>query len=102
MPKDYIVKLVFDKNHEAMIIMKNKQKIIGGICYRNYPTQKFAEIAFLAITNQEQVKGYGTRLMTKFKNHMQSKGVEYLMTYADNLAIDYFKKQGFSKEIRMP
>ncbi len=33
---------------------------------------------------------------------MHSKSVEYLLTYADNFAIGYFKKQGFSKEIRMP
>lgn len=50
-----------------MVILKNSSKVIGGICYRIYPTQKFAEIAFLAITATEQVKGYGTRLMNKYK-----------------------------------
>ena len=53
MPKEYIVKLVFDRNHESMIIFKNKKKVIGGICYRHYPTQRFAEVAFLAITANE-------------------------------------------------
>lgn len=38
MPKEYIVKLVFDRNHEAMVIIKNDKKVIGGICYRRYPT----------------------------------------------------------------
>lgn len=28
---------------------------------------------------------------------MQLRRVKYLMTYADNLALGYFKKQGFSK-----
>ena len=37
MPKEYIVKLVFDKHHEAMIILKNKSDIIGGICFRQFP-----------------------------------------------------------------
>ncbi|KRX08151.1 Bromodomain [Pseudocohnilembus persalinus] len=102
MPKEYIVKLVFDRNHEAMVIIKNDKKVIGGICYRRYPTQRFAEIAFLAVTAQEQVKGYGTRLMNKFKEQMQKQDIEYLLTYADNFAIGYFKKQGFTKEARMP
>lgn len=77
MPKEYIVRLVFDRNHESMCIIKVYQsvkqdntKVIGGICYRKYPTQRFAEIAFLAITATLQVKGYGTRLMNKFKEHI--------------------------------
>lgn len=102
MPKEYIVKLVFDRNHEAMVIVKNKTKAIGGICYRMYPTQKFAEIAFLAITATEQVRGYGTRLMNKYKERMQKNGMEYVVTYADNFALGYFKKQGFSTELKMP
>jgi len=38
MPKEYIVKLVFDQNHESIALMKNGKKIIGGICYWQYPT----------------------------------------------------------------
>lgn len=34
MPKDYIVKLVFDRNHESLTILKSPQKVIGGICFR--------------------------------------------------------------------
>ncbi len=29
-------------------------------------------------------------------------GIEYFITYADNYAIGYFKKQGFSKSVSMP
>lgn len=67
MPKEYIVKLVFDRNHEAMIIQRNGTKVIGGICFRMFPERRFTEVVFLAITANEQVKGYGTRLMNKFK-----------------------------------
>lgn len=42
MPKEYIVKLVFDRNHESMMIVKDDTKVVGGICYRIYPTQRFA------------------------------------------------------------
>lgn len=34
MPKQYIVKLVFDRNHESMVILKDDLKVIGGICFR--------------------------------------------------------------------
>ena len=32
---------------------------------------------------------------------MADRGIEFLMTYADNLAINYFKKQGFSDNIQI-
>lgn len=58
-----------------------------------YLFQKFAEIAFLAVTSSEQVKGYGTRLMSHLKEHVKTAGIRYFLTYADNFAIGYFKKQ---------
>ena len=31
---------------------------------------------------------------------MQRRTIEFMMTYADNLALGYFRKQGFSKDTR--
>lgn len=70
MPKEYIVRLVFDRRHISMVICKNNV-IIGGICYRPYPEQRFGEIAFCAISGTEQVRGYGTLLMNNLKNYAQ-------------------------------
>ena len=70
-----------------------KGGVVGGICYRPCLTQGFIEIAFCAITADEQVKGYGTRLMNHLKRHMQIDKLYYFLTYADNFAIGYFKKQ---------
>ena len=78
------------------------ESIIGGICYRAYPEMRFAEIAFCAVSASQQVKGYGTKLMNLFKMHAISIGIEYFITYADNYAIGYFKKQGFTKVVQMP
>jgi histone acetyltransferase len=61
----------------------------------------FGEIAFLAVTGNEQVKGLGTRLMNHLKSYCQSIDIYRFLTYADNYAIGYFKKQGFSKEITL-
>jgi N-acetylglutamate synthase-like GNAT family acetyltransferase len=100
MPKEYITRLVFDRNHRAMVGLKGGN-VVGGISFRPFFTQGFAEIAFCAITGNEQVKGYGTRLMNHLKDYCQSVGVFRFLTYADNYAIGYFKKQGFTKEISL-
>ena len=55
MPREYIVRLVLDRKHRSLVIIKNN-KVVGGICYRQYLPQHFAEIAFCAITSSEQVK----------------------------------------------
>ena len=40
--------------------------------------------------------------MNLLKRHAITEGIEYFITYADNYAIGYFKKQGFTKTITMP
>ncbi|KAL4158136.1 hypothetical protein PRNP1_003915 [Phytophthora ramorum] len=101
MPKEYIVRLVFDKNHKSMLILKNGTHVIGGICYRPFEKNHFAEIAFCAINASDQVKGYGTRLMNHLKEYVKTKNITHFLTYADNYAIGYFKKQGFTKSVSM-
>ena len=48
MPREYIVRLVFDRNHRSMCICKRKAdgeiKVVGGICFRPFHSQGFAEI----------------------------------------------------------
>ena len=101
MPKEYIVRLVLDKRHISLAIRRDN-KIIGGICYRPYYEQRFGEIAFCAISGTEQVRGFGTLLMNHLKFYVQKDKIEYFLTYADNYAIGYFQKQGFSKTMSMP
>ena len=40
--------------------------------------------------------------MNKLKDHCKKQGYKYFLTYADNNAIGYFKKQGFHKNLKMP
>ncbi|CAL9037391.1 unnamed protein product [Musa banksii] len=101
MPKEYIVRLVMDRSHKSMMVIRHNQ-VVGGITYRPYISQRFGEIAFCAITADEQVKGYGTRLMNHLKQHARDvDGLAYFLTYADNNAVGYFVKQGFTKEITL-
>lgn len=90
-----------------------------------FPSQGFTEIVFCAVTSSEQVKGYGTHLMNHIKDYHIKHNVLHFLTFADEYAIGelnfqgveasrtgqllilnifagYFKKQGFSKEIKLP
>jgi histone acetyltransferase len=40
--------------------------------------------------------------MDTLKKEMKLRDIQFLMTYADNLAIQYFKKQGFNEQIQVP
>ena len=87
MPRNYIVRLTMDIQHEAMIIRKKYSNgdsksvtsILGDCNFRPFRTQHFAEIVFLAISTSEQVKGYGTRLMNRLKDHAQTVGIRYFV-----------------------
>ncbi|CAN8254569.1 unnamed protein product [Cochlearia groenlandica] len=99
MPKEYIVRLLMDRKHKSVMVLR-RNLVVGGITYRPYHSQRFGEIAFCAITADEQVKGYGTRLMNHLKQHARDvDGLTHFLTYADNNAVGYFVKQGFTKEI---
>ncbi|KAH8307051.1 hypothetical protein KR044_004017 [Drosophila immigrans] len=100
MPREYISQLVFDTKHKTLALIKENQPI-GGICFRPFPTQGFTEIVFCAVTMAEQVKGYGTHLMNHLKDYSIQRNIKHLLTFADCDAIGYFKKQGFSKDIKL-
>ena len=74
-----------------------------GITYRPFNSRSFAEIVFCAISSDQQVKGYGAHLMAHLKDFVKahSPEIEHFLTYADNYAIGYFRKQGFTKDITL-
>ena len=114
MPKDYIARLVYDRTHLSIAIVKKAPdgthaaksdmpgEVVGGITYRPFKGRQFAEIVFCAISSDQQVKGYGAHLMSHLKDYVKATSdVMHFLTYADNYAIGYFKKQGFTKEITL-
>ncbi|EGN99866.1 hypothetical protein SERLA73DRAFT_180117 [Serpula lacrymans var. lacrymans S7.3] len=103
MPREYIARLVYDSNSKSLAIIKRGYKVVGGICYRPFPHRGFAEIVFFATASVDQVKGYGGMLMDHFKTHIHHTypTMMHFLTYADNYAVGYFKKQGFSKDITL-
>ncbi|KAK8095189.1 histone acetyltransferase NGF-1 [Apiospora kogelbergensis] len=96
-----------DNKRESLIILtaivKKPLEVVGGITYRPFKGLQFAEIVFCAISSEQQVRGYGAHLMSHLKDYVKATSdVMHLLTYADNSAIGYFKKQGFTKEITLP
>ena len=69
MPREYITRLVMDRHHWSMAIVKRGLQVVGGITYRPFPHREFAEIVFCAISSTEQVKGYGSHLMKHLMDH---------------------------------
>ncbi len=107
MPKEYIARLVYDRSHESLAILRlpfTPSSVIGGITYRLFVDREFCEIVFCAISSNEQVKGFGSALMNQLKEKVKERTggrVKHFLTYADNYAIGYFKKQGFYKQISL-
>ncbi|WPK24947.1 hypothetical protein PUMCH_002246 [Australozyma saopauloensis] len=102
MPRVYISRLVYDRSHLSMAVVRKPLTVVGGITYRPFDNRGFAEIVFCAISSTEQVRGYGAHLMNHLKDYVRATSpVKYFLTYADNYAIGYFKKQGFTKEITL-
>ncbi|CDO53934.1 hypothetical protein DV113_004955 [Geotrichum candidum] len=102
MPREYIARLVFDKSHVSIAVIRKPLTVVGGITFRPFESREFAEIVFCAISSTEQVRGYGAHLMNHLKDYVKATSrIKHFLTYADNYAIGYFKKQGFTKEITL-
>jgi histone acetyltransferase len=84
-----------DRNSRGLAMVKHGYKVVAGITYRPFAHRGFIEIVFCAVSSSNQVKGYGGHLMDHFKKHIQDTydNVDYFLTYADNYAVGYFKKQ---------
>ena len=103
MPREYISRLVYDRNHASIAVVRKPMTVVGGIAYRPFESHRFAEIVFCAISSSEQVRGYGAHLMNHLKDYVRNTSkIEHFLTYADNYAVGYFKKQGFTKSITLP
>ena len=110
MEKKKIMRHLFDKTHRSIIAMMDtiddededhdlkqikRKTVIGGVVFRPFPERNFAEVVFLAISPNFNSKGYGARLMNHLKEYVKKMGIYNLVTFADNTAIGYFRKQGF-------
>eukprot|EP00835_Amoeboradix_gromovi_P002427 NODE_137_length_18042_cov_0.768823.p10 type:complete len:134 gc:universal NODE_137_length_18042_cov_0.768823:16151-16552(+) len=81
MPGAYISKVVYDRSHNSMLLLKKEDTVIGGICYKPFLHRRFVEIVFAAVKSSEQVKGYGSAIMNHLKTQVKNLGdYRYLIT----------------------
>lgn len=128
MPREYILKQIFDEKHRTLC-MFNDDELIGVICFRPFYENDFTEMVFLAVNFSSQIKGNGSFMVYVFKEYFKYSlfnfkkgGLEeegsiskldfsqmhyfplsipvYIMTYADNSALGFFKKQGFTNNLK--
>jgi histone acetyltransferase len=105
MPKFYISQIIFDIKQKSIALIKiigQKMQVIGGCSYRIFKKYQQLELIFFAIITSEQMKGYGKILMNFLKDRAKSLEIRTIITCADNNAIKYFLKQGFSQIITSP
>ena len=106
MDREHISKLVFDPNHRTLILvsknLSDRNNVIGAATIRVFPEETFSELVFFAVDTQHQAKGLGSKMMNEMKEYNNRKGILSILTYADNFAIDFFKKMGFSSQIKLP
>jgi len=55
MPREYIARLVYDRNSYGLAVVRRGLQVVGGITYRPFPHRGFAEIVFFAIASVYQV-----------------------------------------------
>ncbi|KAJ9137716.1 Bromodomain-containing protein [Pleurostoma richardsiae] len=72
MPKHYITRLVYDRTHLSIAIVKKPLEVVGGITYRPVKGRRFAEIVFCAVSSDQQVKGYGAHMMSHLKDYVKA------------------------------
>ncbi|GAW25762.1 putative histone acetyltransferase GCN5 [Rosellinia necatrix] len=99
-PGHYIAQLVYDRAHLSIAIVKKPFEVVGGVVYKSFEAHQFAEIAFFAIASSYQLKGYGIHLIHHPKDFVKSTSkIMHFMAYADDMALGFFKKQGFTPDI---
>ena len=56
MPKEYIARLVYDKSHCSMVVVRHPYTVLGGLTFKPFVSGQFAEIVFCAIDTTCQVQ----------------------------------------------
>jgi hypothetical protein len=73
-------------------------------CHRKHRSNQGAlQVTGIGGARHAAIQGYGGMLMNHFKMHIRDTypAMSHFLTYADNYAVGYFKKQGFSKDITL-
>ena len=101
MTKEYIIKILFDIEHYSFVLVDEEKVVLGGACFKLFKDKPFIELVFLAVSPTQQSRGCGKDLILKLKEIAIRCDKAHIITYADNYACEFFKKQGFLREISL-
>lgn len=105
----YILRILYDPRHVS-IVAKFQEIVIGGITFRPFytPECNFGEIVFCVVyrgfDKTKNLKGVGARMMNRLKHeclHVFNPSITRFLTYADDTAIGFFSRLGFTKQITL-
>jgi histone acetyltransferase len=95
MEPEYVLRLVFDYRAITVFLFYDGW-VKGAISSRVFTEERFIEVVFLSVDWALQRGGKGRLLMNYLKTIMQFSEIFDFLVCADNKAIDFFQKQGFS------
>jgi histone acetyltransferase len=98
MGTDYVLRLVCDFR-AITVFLFHDGAVKGAISSRIFNEERFVEIVFLAVDGRLQNGGKGRLLLNYLKTVMQSTELFDFLTCADNNAVLFFRKQGFTDRV---
>lgn len=103
MSKTYITSVLYNGKHTTIAAhIVSTSKIIGCITVRIFRERGFAELVFCAVKTENQISGVGANVMAHLKEYLQVINIKHILVYADNSAIGFFEKQGFTANVTIP
>merc|ERR1712232_1535813 len=100
MPRYYVQEMI-DTNKYKPFGAFSFGSMIGGIMWRSFKKDKFAELAFVVVSTRSQEKGVGRCLIHALKADCANNKIAHVLTYGDLNSTDFFNKMGFSEKIKL-
>lgn len=97
-----INKSVRDEQFKSLVLTDNIQsQVIGGCMFKIFTSveHNFVELAYIVIQKKYQTAGLGKVLIDRLKQLCTQMQLKSIVTFADNRAVKFFKKQGFTFEL---
>ena len=79
----------------------DEEEILAALCYQEQHPLNVAELHYFAVSRAHHRQGLGRRLMDAWKADLAQRGLQFIVTYADNTAIDFYNKTDFVKRSEM-
>jgi N-acetylglutamate synthase-like GNAT family acetyltransferase len=91
----YLTDWVFDPDQETVLALSDGAPA-GALCLARFPKHSFAEIVFIAVKSEVRSAGIGRYLIRRMHARLQSEGLRNFIVSADDSAIVFFRRSGFS------